>query len=167
MDSSQHFERLGRLLEAERDAERARLDEARRALSLAEREARGIALADVEAVEESGLAGRTLVAFARADRKPLAATRIGVGAMLRPALRREPRDDAPLGIVARVARARVTVAFDEPPPDWVTDGRIVLELEPSTVTWDRLAAGLARMRAADARESRRWAGPLGGLSPLR
>ncbi|HET7752642.1 MAG TPA: AAA domain-containing protein [Anaeromyxobacteraceae bacterium] len=165
MDPLQHFEHLKRLLDAERETERARFAEARRALSLAEREARGIALVDVEASEESTLAGRALVTFSRPDRRPLSSSRMGVGAMLRPALRRDPRDDAPLGVVSRVTRARVTLAFDEPPPDWVTDGRVVLELEPSTVTWDRLAAGLARMRAADGRDARRWGPALAGVTP--
>ena len=45
------------------------------------------------------------------------------------------------------------MAFDEPPPDWAVDGRVVLELEPSPVTWERLSAGLRRMAGE---EGKRW-----------
>jgi superfamily I DNA and/or RNA helicase len=58
----------------------------------------------------------------------------------------------------------VAVAFDEPPPDWATDGRVVLELEPSPVTWERLASGLARLR--DDKAGKRWHAVLGG-APAR
>jgi hypothetical protein len=162
LDLTKHFERLAALLVAEREEEQARFSEARSRLSLAEREARGLALVDVEAVEESGLAGRALVTYGRADGRPLGGARIGVGSLARVQLRRDPREDAPLGVVARRTRARLAVAFDEPPPDWATDGRVVLELEPSPVTWERLVAGLRRM--AEAKEGRRWHGVLGGAA---
>ncbi len=137
--------------------------EARGRLSVAEREARGLALADVEAVEEAGLARRVLVTFARADGRALSGARVGVGSPVRVQLRRDQRDDAPLGVVARRTRARVAIAFDEPPPDWATDGRVVLELEPSPVTWERLASGVRRI--AETKEGRRWHGVLGEVLP--
>jgi hypothetical protein len=163
VDLDEHLQRLGALLAAERDAEKARLADASRTLSVAEREARGLALADVEAVEESGLAGRALVSYARADRRPLGGSQLGVGSVVRVTLRRERRDDAPSGVVARASRSRVAVAFDSPPPDWATDGRVVLELEPSPVTWERLASGLRRMR--ESREGERWHAVLAGERP--
>ena len=162
MDLDAHLARLAALLDAERAEERARLDEARARLTLAEREARGLAVADVEAVDEAALAGRALVTFERRGR-PLEGARLGVGAPVQVALRREPRDDAPAGVVARRGRGRIAVAFDEPPPDWVLSGRVVLELLPSPVTWDRLGAGLARLREAP--EGRRWRPVLGGAAP--
>jgi hypothetical protein len=163
LDLAQHFDRLLRLLDAEREAERTRLAEATRTLSVAEREARGLALADVQAVEEASLAGRALVTYARADRRPLPASQLGPGAIVRVGLRREAREDAPQGVVARASRARLAVAFDEPPPDWATDGRVVLELLPSPVTWERLRAGVVRAR--DAKEGRRWHPVLAGEPP--
>jgi ATP-dependent RNA/DNA helicase IGHMBP2 len=163
MDLDEHLRRLGALLEAEREEERSRLDEARSRLTLAEREARGIALADVEAIEEEGLAGRALVSYGNPRGGPIGGARVGVGSLVRVRLRREERDDAPAGVVARRTRARVAVVFDEPPPDWATEGRVVLELEPSPVTWQRLAAGLRRM--AEAKEGRRWHALLGGAPP--
>jgi ATP-dependent RNA/DNA helicase IGHMBP2 len=162
MDLESHLARLGTLLAAEREEERARFADAKGRLSLAEREARGLALADVEAVEEGALAGRALVAFERGGR-PLPGGRIGPGSVVSVTLRREARADAPTGVVARRTRTRIGVAFDEPPPDWVTDGRVVLELEPSPVTWERLASGIARMRADKA--GKRWHALLAGGVP--
>ena len=51
---------------------------------------------------------------------------------------REERDDAPTGVVARRQRGRLSVVFDEPPPDWATEGRVVVELQASSATYDRL-----------------------------
>jgi ATP-dependent RNA/DNA helicase IGHMBP2 len=162
VELEQHIARLAALLEAEREEERARFAEERRRLSLAEREARGLALGDVEAIEESALAGRALVVFGRGGR-PLPGGRIGVGSLVTVTLRREERPDAPQGVVARRTRTQVAVVFDEPPPDWATDGRVVLELQPSPVTWERLAAGLRRLR--DDRAGKRWHPVLSGAAP--
>jgi ATP-dependent RNA/DNA helicase IGHMBP2 len=162
LELAPHLDRLAMLLTAEREEERRRFEETRGRLSLAEREARGLAIADVEAVEEGALAGRTLVTFGRGT-GPLGGARIGAGSLVSVSLRREARPDAPTGVVARRARGTIAVAFDEPPPDWATEGRVVLELEPSPVTWQRLASGLARLR--DDRAGRRWHGVLTGDAP--
>jgi hypothetical protein len=162
LDLAQHLDRLSLLLAAERDEERRRFEEARGRLSLAEREARGLALADVEATEEGALAGRTLVTFTKGG-KPLGGARVGTGSLVTVSLRREARPDAPTGVVARRARASVAVAFDEPPPDWATEGRVVLELEPTPVTWERLASGIARLR--DEKAGKRWHAVLSGTPP--
>jgi ATP-dependent RNA/DNA helicase IGHMBP2 len=156
-----HCEQMGRLLDAERDEERVRLADARARLTLQEREARGLAIAGVEAVEEGSLAGRALVSYERRG-KPIEGARIGIGALVTVCLRKEPRDDQPSGVVARRTRSRIAVAFDEPPPDWAVDGRVVLELEPSPVTWERLSAGLRRMAGE---EGKRWRPFLTGASP--
>jgi superfamily I DNA and/or RNA helicase len=160
VDLEQHFARLGALLDRERAAEKERFAESRSRLSLAQREARGIALADVEAVEEGGLAGRALLTFARPSDRELGGSQIGVGSMVRVGLRREERDDAPTGVVARRQRSRVAVVFDEPPPEWVGAGRVVLELQPSSATHDRLSGALRRMA-----EARRWHAVLRGEPP--
>jgi superfamily I DNA and/or RNA helicase len=162
LEISHHLGRMSALLAAERDEERARFSEVRGRLSLAEREARGLAIPDVEVAEEGALGDRALVTFARGG-KPLPGGRIGVGSPVSVVRRREVPPDAPQGVVARRTRTQVAVAFDEPPPDWVTDGRVVLELEPSPVTWDRLQAGLTRLR--DTAEGKRWHAVLGGARP--
>jgi len=157
-----HLQRLQGLLDAEREEERSRFAEARARLTLAEREARGLALADVEAVEEGALAGRALVHFERGG-QPLEGARLGVGSIVTVTLRREARDDAPTGVVARRTRRRLSVAFDEPPPDWAVDGRVVLELLPSPVTWERLSGGVRRL--GETREGKRWHAVLSGAPP--
>jgi hypothetical protein len=162
VDLPAHLATLLALLDAERDEERARLDEARARLSLEEREARGLALSDVEAAEEGVLAGRALVGYERRG-GPLEGARIGVGSLVTVTLRRERREDEPSGVVARRTRSRVSVAFDEPPPDWAVDGRVVLELTPSSITWERLSAGLRRV--ATTPEGKRWHRVLAGEPP--
>ena len=122
---------------------------------------RGLALADVEALDETGLAGRSLVTYGKPG-QPLGASRIGVGSLVRVELRREKRDDAPSGVVARRSRDRIGVVFDEPPPDWATAGRVALELVPSPVTWQRLSSGLRR---AGSGEGKRWQAILAGEAP--
>jgi RecA/RadA recombinase len=158
VDLTEHLDRLAALLAAEREEERQRFAEVRGRLSLTEQEARGIALADVEGEVEGVLAGRALVTYGRGG-KPLAGGRIGVGSIVRVDARREPRADAPSGVVARRTRTRVAVAFDEPPPDWAASGRVVLTLEPSPVTWDRLDSAIRRIQD-DA--GKRWRAPLAG-----
>jgi ATP-dependent RNA/DNA helicase IGHMBP2 len=160
MDLEQHLRTLGSLLDKERDAEKERFAEAHSRLSLGEREARGIAISEVEAVEESGLSGRALVTYARKDGQEIGGSKIGTGGLLRVTQKREARDDAPSGIVARRQRARLSIAFDEPPPDWALEGRVVLELQPSSTTHERLAGAVRRMA-----DSRRWTHVLRGDEP--
>jgi ATP-dependent RNA/DNA helicase IGHMBP2 len=161
MDLPAHLDRLRSLLDAEREAERARFAEATAKLSLSERAARGMAAVDLQAADEEGLAGRALVTFAPAPGRDPGGAQIGVGSPVRVVQRREVPEDAPSGIVARRSRGRIAVAFDQPPPDWVSEGRVALELLPSPVTYERLAAALRRMS-----EASRWHGPLSG-EPLR
>jgi ATP-dependent RNA/DNA helicase IGHMBP2 len=161
VDLAAHFDRLRSLLDAEREAERERFAQATARLSLGERAARGMAAVDLQAVDEEGLAGRALVGFAPAPGRDPGGAQIGVGSVVRVVQRREVPEDAPSGIVARRTRGRISVAFDQPPPDWVTDGRVALELLPSPVTYERLAGAVRRIS-----EARRWLGPLAG-EPLR
>src|SRR5947207_9329821 len=156
MDLDQHLARLGALLDRERAAEKERFAE----VPLPERIRRGLALADVEAVEEAALAGRSLVTYARPGDQELGGPQIGAGSIVRVLPRRETADDAPTGVVARRQRHRVGIVFDEPPPDWATAGRVVLELLPSSATYDRLSGALRRIG-----ESRRWAPVLRGGAP--
>ncbi len=156
MHLEQHLDRLAALLDQERAAEKERFAR----LTLAERAARGLALLDVEAIEEGGLAGRSLVTYARPGGRELGGAEISVGGIVRVSPKREPAPDAPTGLVARRRRDRVSLAFDEPPPEWATEGRVVLELQPSSATHDRLSGAVRRMR-----EARRWQGVLRGEAP--
>ncbi|HWE24021.1 MAG TPA: AAA domain-containing protein, partial [Myxococcales bacterium] len=161
MDLAAHFARLRTLLDAEREAETQRFSQAAAKLSLVERALRGIAAVDLEVTSEEGLAGRALLTFSAPPGRDPGGAQIGVGSLVRVGKRRATPEDAPTGIVARRARGRVAVAFDEPPPDWVTEGRVALELLASSVTYDRLVAAVRRM--ADAT---RWESVLAG-DPLR
>ena len=156
MDLDQHLDRLGALLDKERAAETERFAQ----LPFAERVRRGLALPDVEAVEESGLAGRSLVTYARPGGIELAGQQLGVGSIARVIPKRDEADDAPTGIVARRQRARIGIAFDESPPDWATEGRVAIELLPSSATYDRLSGAVRRMR-----DTRRWHPVLRGEPP--
>src|SRR6267143_3107333 len=156
MDLDQHLDRLGVLLDRERAAEKDRFAR----LPLPERIRKGLGLDDVEAVEEAGLAGRSLVTYARPGGRELGAPQIGVGSIVRVLPRRDPSDDAPAGIVARRQRASLGIVFDEPPPDWATQGRVLIELLPSSATHDRLSGAVRRMR-----EARRWHPVLRGEAP--
>ncbi|MFL5374380.1 MAG: AAA domain-containing protein, partial [Myxococcales bacterium] len=161
MDLDAHFLRLIGLLDAERAADRKRFEEAAARLSLRERAARGFAIAEAEPVEESGLSGRAVVAYAAPPGRELGGAQIGVGSLVRVVPRRAAEDEAPTGVVARRTRSRVSVAFDEAPPDWATEGRVALELQPSPVTHDRLLGAVRRMQ-----EQARWHSVLRG-DPLR
>ena len=146
MDLDGHFQRLVSLLEAERAADRKRFEDAAARLSLRERAARGMAVSEADPVEESGLSGRALVTYAAPTGREIGGAQIGVGSLVRVVPRRGPAEDGPRGVVARRTRARLAVAFDDAPPDWATEGRVALELEPSPVTHDRLAGAVRRMQ---------------------
>src|SRR5207245_7441889 len=148
MDLGERFERFARLLEAEREAERERFAQASARLSLAERAARGLAAPDVEAVEEGGLAGRAVITYAPAPGRELGGSQIGAGSPVRVVQRRDVPPDAPSGVVARRTRGRLSVAFDEPPPDWATEGRAVLEQLRTPGTCDRPPRGRAQIPAS-------------------
>src|SRR5260370_42441800 len=148
MHLEQHLDRLAALLDQERAAEKERFAR----LTLAERAARGLALLDVEAIEEGGLAGRSLVTYARPDGRELGGAEISVGGIVRVSPKREPAPDAPTGLVARRRRDRVSLAFDEPPPERATEGRVVLELQPSSATHDRLSGAGRHLRQARRRQ---------------
>ncbi len=60
------------------------------------------------------------------------------------------------GVVARLSRAKLSVAFDEAPPEWTEEGALVLDLQPSAVTYERQRTGLARLLSGDEPTLSRW-----------
>lgn len=141
----QHFEALAHLLELERRAERERLATEKAALPLSELEARGLVVLDVESVEESiGLGGRTLVTFAREDKRPLR-SKLHVGDVVSVSPRKAPVEAPPTAIVTRATRQQLELAFDRHPPPFVGEGRLRVDLVANDVTFDRARGVLKKL----------------------
>jgi superfamily I DNA and/or RNA helicase len=144
-----HFDGLRRLLTLERRAEEERVAEERSALSQAEREARGLSSGDLEAVEEDvGLGGRFLVTLARAGegrwRPPF-----HPGDVVEARPRRAEVSPPERALVSRVGKDRMQLAFDRPPPPFVRDGRLVVDLVIDDVTFRRLDAAVQEVAALE------------------
>ena len=118
-----HFIRFTRLLELERQAERSRIAQEKETLPLAELEARGLVL-DVETTEQSAGLGGT---FMHESKRRLS-TRLGPGDLLAVSPRKAELDSPPTGTVVSATRASVVVAFDQPPPPWMGEGRLRLDV---------------------------------------
>ncbi len=143
----EHFSRLSSLLELERREERARLAEERESLPLGELEARGVVLLDVESKEERiGLGGRALVTFAKADGRGLSA-RFGPGDLVQVSPRKAEVDAPPVGTVSKASRAQLEIAFERPPPPWVGEGRLRIDLLANDVTVERQRQALRATEA--------------------
>ncbi len=126
----------------ERAAERERLAQEKETLPLAELEARGLVLLDVESTESSvGLGGRHIVTFVRDGQRAIGA-KLGSGDLVTVAPRKAAIENPPRGIVVMSSRTQVQVAFDLPPPDWVSEGRLRIDISPNDVTWQRANAAL-------------------------
>ncbi|MBS2024035.1 MAG: AAA family ATPase [Deltaproteobacteria bacterium] len=166
MDLTQHLELLARLLDLERRAEADRFKEAEGRLSLQERDARGTAIAQAELIDEGGLAGRFLLTFGKPGGGELGASKMGAGSLVRLRPRRQgevPEEELPRGVVARRQRHKLSIALDAPPPEWVSEGRVAIELLPSAVTYERLTGAIRRLR--DTKEGKRWHAVLSGEKP--
>ena len=163
----EHFTRFARLLELERSAERARLAQEKQTLPLAELEARGLVVLDLETTEESvGLGGRHLVTFMHESKKRLT-TRLGPGGILAVSPRKAEVENPPTGTVVSATRSSVVVAFDRPPPQWMGEGRLRLDVTANDVTFDRAKAALSKWQAMDQGQKRARREILLGNSPPR
>lgn len=162
-----HFEALGRLLELERRAERERIATEKAALPLAELEARGLVVLDVETTEENlGLGGRTLLTFAREDKRPLK-SKVNVGDVVTVSPRKAPVERPPSGIVTRATRQQLEVAFDRPPPPFVSEGRLRLDRMANDVTFERAKGVLTRLAAMTHGQARDRQQLVLGVTPPR
>lgn len=150
-----HFDRLVALLELERTEERARLDAERKELTLQERQARGLTLLDVEPVEEDvGLGGRVLVMLERQDKAPLP-VRLWPGDLVEVRPRKADVEHPGRAVVSRSTATRVQLAFDRSPPSWMADGRLMLDIVPNDISFDRAKAAVRKMAARDKGQERR------------
>lgn len=163
----EHFARLSRLLDLERDEERKRLGEARQTLPLPELEARGLVVLDVEAQEHNvGLGGRSLVKLQRFDGRPLT-TQLAAGELVAVSPRKAELDSAPHALVSRATRRWVELAFDRHPPPFVSEGRLRLDLVTNDVTYQRAKGSLDAIAAMETGKLRhRQQVLLGGETPV-
>jgi superfamily I DNA and/or RNA helicase len=143
------FDKLARLLELERGAERARLADEKAQLPLAELEARGHVLLDVESIDESvGLGGRHLVTFAHEAKRALS-TRLSPGDLVAVSPRKAAIDAPPQGTVTSSTRMQVQVAFERPPPPWMGEGRLRIDITANDITFERARTALMTWKSYD------------------
>jgi superfamily I DNA and/or RNA helicase len=161
------FDKLGALLAQEREAEKARLAALAESLSLQEREEHGLSVLDLESIEEEvGLGGRFLLTLARADRRPLP-TRLHNGDLVAVLPRRSEVKEPARALISRATSTRIQLAFDRSPPPYVHEGLLRLDVVPNDVTYDRLRAGLQRIKAMDKGVERRKREVVLGNEPPR
>jgi ATP-dependent RNA/DNA helicase IGHMBP2 len=163
----EHFTELSQLLDLEQRAERERLETDRTRLSLAEREARGLTMLDLELLEDSvGLGGRYLATFERPDRSELP-FRLYPGDLVELSPRRAEPAQPTRAVISRATPRSVQLAFDRDPPPWVGEGRILIDIIPNDVTFDRARAALRTIAAMDRGVERQRREVLLGSTPPR
>ncbi|MBN9682913.1 MULTISPECIES: AAA domain-containing protein [unclassified Corallococcus] len=161
------FDRLGSLLAQEREAEKARMTSLAQGLTLREREEQGLSVLDLETVEEEvGLGGRILLTLARADRGKLP-TRVSNGDLVAVLPRRAEVKDPAKALVSRATSTRIQLAFDREPPAYLSEGLLRLDVVPNDVTYERVRAGLQRVKAMDKGQERHKREVLLGNEPPR
>ena len=161
------FDQLGRLLALERDAERARSAERAQSMTLRERAEHGLSVLDLESIEEEvGLGGRILLTLARADRAPFPSP-LNNGDLVAVMPRRAEVKEPARALVSRATRTRLQLAFDRSPPPFLHEGLLRLDVVPNDVTYERVRAGLERVKAMDKGLERRKREVLLGNEPPR
>ncbi|HVO29453.1 MAG TPA: AAA domain-containing protein, partial [bacterium] len=151
MTASERLALLAELWKKERAAAQARVVEARRNLTLAERVQRGIAARGL-VVDETDAApgGRVLLWLLPRRADELDDLRIGTGDPVR--LWREDPDgeDAILGVVSRRRETRLAVVVDEGEDVFGEDAEFNLDRDEPLATFDRGDRAIARFRDAKA-----------------
>ncbi|HVG62728.1 MAG TPA: AAA domain-containing protein [Hyalangium sp.] len=161
------FDQLGRLLAMEREAERARSAALAQSMTLRERAEHGLSVLDLETVEEEvGLGGRILLTLARADRAPFPSP-LNNGDLVAVMPRRAEVKEPARALVSRATRTRLQLAFDRSPPPFINEGLLRLDVVPNDVTYERVRAGLERVKALDKGAERRKREVLLGNEPPR
>jgi DNA polymerase III delta prime subunit len=148
-----HWQRLGRLLELESQAEAQRVLERGRRLSPEDAEKGGESLIRLVPIdEEPGLGGRYLVELAKAGRQSLPWTRLGVGSpvLLSPQAAGESQPSR--GVVYQRTDRSIGVALAALPDDWPDHDVWRVDLASDDVAVQRQRAAL--QRAAQARGDR-------------
>ncbi len=140
-----HFDDLLEWLALERAEEVARVAELKATLPLGELERLGLVWLDLESTGESvGLGGRFLVTLERADKKPFPAP-LSNGDLVEVRPRRAEAEPE-LATVSQGRAARVELAFDRAPPDFVAEGRLRVDRIANEVTYERARTAVGRFR---------------------
>ena len=136
-------------------------------MSLQQRADQGLSFLDLESIEEEvGLGGRVLVTLARQDRARFPA-RLDNGDQVSVMPRRAEVKEPARALVSRATATRVTLAFDRSPPPFIHEGLLRLDRVPNDVTFERVRAGLQRVKALDKGAARRKREVLLGNEPPR
>ncbi|MBI4422200.1 MAG: AAA family ATPase [Elusimicrobia bacterium] len=163
MSVREHFDRLSRLIEAEREAEKAENRRNLERLPPAVRETLGKSVSRlVVQRQDTGVGGHPLLVLERAaageDLSPFHAMGQGDNVLLRPpgAADSESID----GVLYDVDEYEVTVALNGPPPEPLPPGKWRLDLLGSDATFQKMRRALTLVRDAKS-------GPLAELRDLR
>jgi superfamily I DNA and/or RNA helicase len=159
------LDRLAGLLELERDFQKREYAEAKKQLSLAQQEAQGLCVLDLEVMDDSvGLGGRFLLGLERFDRAALP-MRLSPGDLIQILPRRAEKEEPAHGVVTRATHRRIEVALDSSPPPFVWEGRLRLDVVPNDATFSRARAALQRFQSMEGKDARRREVLLGNSSP--
>lgn len=161
-----YFDHLSQLVQMERAFQQREDAKAFQELTAPELQARGLCLLDVEAVEEDfGLGGRILVSLA-----PIKGALLpfrpnpGTPVEVRP---RKSETGTARAIVSQASARRVQLSFDEPPPQFVYDGRLRVDVIPDDVTFTRALSAIDRWRQTEHGIERRRREVLLGNGPAQ
>ncbi len=147
------FDHLAELLELERSFQNRERAQAKEQLTLAQQQAEGLCVLDVEVVDESvGLGGRFLLAMERYDRAPIP-VRLFPGDLIQILPRRAENEQPARSIVTAASSKRIEVALDSEPPAFASEGRLRLEVVPNDVTFSRARSALDGIKSMGGREA--------------
>src|SRR5229473_2922205 len=159
------LDRLVGLLELERDFQKREYAQAKKQLSLAQQEAQGLCVLDLEVMDDSvGLGGRFLLGLERFDRAGLPRI-LSPGDLIQILPRRAEKEEPAHGVVTRATHRRIEVALDSSPPPFVWEGRLRLDVVPNDATFSRARAALQRFQSMEGKDARRREVLLGNSSP--
>jgi superfamily I DNA and/or RNA helicase len=162
-----HWEDLVRCLELERTEAAARFAADKRDRTSDELVARGVAIPDLEAVDDAvGLGGRALVTFTRAGGQRLEG-RWEPGSVVEVSPRRAGDVPSVRAVVSRRSARSLQLAFDDAPPPFVTLGRVWLEATLDERTFLRARANVDTVRGWERGAERRRRAVLLGDEPPR
>jgi predicted DNA helicase len=148
--AQQYADRLGDLVQLEREEEMRRHEQEIRNLSGRERERRGRALLNMRGRDDGEGLGGHLVKFMRTQKgQPLPDTELRVGDLVMISKKDPLRDDNPTGTVTQVTNYSITASFERKPDGWVFGTGLRVDLYVNDITYQRMQDALAQLPTAD------------------